>query len=256
MMKKKTKSGFVGIKVTKEQAELLAQLQKSLDLPTKTDVLLEALNSLAQAHPFSSGLPSQISLNSNASSGRFAPEVELAQLAAEAKRLNTAIQETRSRAKEVTKRVAQELYKTDEIIDKYKGDKSQLIQVMLQLQKENNWLSEDALSWVSQKLGVPLREIYHVATFYKAFSLTPRGRHEITVCLGTACQVRGAPRLLDRVSEIVKLKPGETSRNLRFTLSTVNCLGCCALGPVMMIDGKYYSKPTNKEIEQITAACE
>jgi NADH-quinone oxidoreductase subunit E len=150
--------------------------------------------------------------------------------------------------------VAEKLFKTDEIVDKYRGDKSALIQVLLELQRENRWLSEDALKCVSQKLGVPLTQIYHIATFYKAFSLVPKGRHLISVCLGTACQVRGAPRLLDRVTDTLKVRAGETSRDMRFSLDTVNFLGCCALGPVMVIDGKYYSKPTTKEIEQIAVA--
>lgn len=150
--------------------------------------------------------------------------------------------------------MAEKLFKTDEIVDKYRGDKSALIQVLLELQRENRWLSEDALKCVSQKLGVPLTQIYHIATFYKAFSLVPKGRHLISVCLGTACQVRGAPRLLDRVTDTLKVRAGETSRDMRFSLDTVNCLGCCALGPVMVIDGKYYSKPTTKEIEQIAVA--
>jgi NADH-quinone oxidoreductase subunit E len=150
--------------------------------------------------------------------------------------------------------VAEALSKTDEIVDKYRGDKSALIQVLLELQRENHWLSEDALKLVSNQLAVPLAQIYHVATFYKAFSLVPKGRHLVTVCLGTACQVRGAPLLLDKVIEILKVKPGETSSDMRFSLDTVNCLGCCALGPVMVIDGKYYSKLYAKEIREIAAA--
>jgi NADH-quinone oxidoreductase subunit E len=136
------------------------------------------------------------------------------------------------------------------------NDKSALIQVLLDIQRENRWLPKDTLEHVSQRLGVPLTQIYHVATFYKAFSLMPKGRHSVSVCLGTACQVRGAPRLLDKVIETLKIKPGETSADMRFSLDTVNCLGCCALGPVMVIDGEYYGKPSAKDIEQIAAACE
>ena len=154
------------------------------------------------------------------------------------------------------KKMVQELAKADEIVDKYGGDKSALIQVLLDIQRENRWLPKDALKSVSQRLGVPLSQIYHISTFYKAFSLTPKGRHSVSVCLGTACQVRGAPRLIDRVIETLKIKPGETSTDMRFSLATVNCLGCCALGPVMVVDGEYYSKPSAKEIEQIAAACE
>ncbi|MBA7630626.1 NADP-reducing hydrogenase subunit HndA [subsurface metagenome] len=150
--------------------------------------------------------------------------------------------------------MVQELAEIDEIVGKYEGDESGLIQVLLEVQRENRWLPKDTLKQVSQKLGVSLTQIYHVATFYKAFSLMPRGRHSVSVCLGTACQVRGAPRLLDKVTETLKIKPGETSTDLQFSLDTVNCLGCCALGPVMVVDGEYYSKPTAKEIDQIFTA--
>ncbi len=152
--------------------------------------------------------------------------------------------------------MVQELAEIDEIVDKYEGDGSGLIQVLLEVQRENRWLPKDTLKQVSQRLGVPLTQIYHVATFYKAFSLMPRGRHLVSVCLGTACQVRGAPRLLDKVTKTLKIKPGETSTDLQFSLDTVNCLGCCALGPVMVVDGEYYSKPTAKEIDQIFTAKE
>lgn len=149
--------------------------------------------------------------------------------------------------------MVQTLSKTEKVIDQYKGDKSALIQVLLELQRENRWLSEGDLKLVSEKLGLPLPQIYHVATFYKAFSLAPRGRHTISVCLGTACQVRGAPRLLDKIIDTLNIRPGQTSSDYRFTLETVNCLGCCALGPVMVIDGKYYSAPTVKDIKEAAA---
>jgi len=143
----------------------------------------------------------------------------------------------------------------EEIPDLFRDvkDKSALIQMLLSIQRENHWLSKDALVWVSRKLGVPLTQVYHVATFYKAFSLKPQGRHTVSVCLGTACHVRGAPRLLDKVMETLKIRPGETSRDLQFTLNTVNCLGCCALGPVMMVDGKYHSNPSTDKMKEIFA---
>ena len=136
------------------------------------------------------------------------------------------------------------------------SDKSALVQTLLTIQRENHWLPKDALMWVSERLNVPLTQIYHISTFYKAFSLVPKGRHSVSVCLGTACHVRGAPRLLDKVTETLKIKPGQTTKDMRFSLNTVNCLGCCALGPVMVVDGQYYSKPSTKEIQQITAACD
>ena len=128
---------------------------------------------------------------------------------------------------------------------------SALIQMLLAIQAQNNYLPEDALIWVSRQLAVPLTRVYNVATFYKAFSLKPQGRHLVSVCMGTACHVREAPRLLDKVTDTLQINPGETTRDLQFSLTTVNCLGCCALGPVMMIDDKYYSNPSAEELKEL-----
>ncbi len=133
-------------------------------------------------------------------------------------------------------------------------DKSALIQMLLAIQSENRWLSNDALVWVSQKLGVPLTQIYHIATFYKAFSLKSQGRRSVAVCMGTACHVRGATSLLNKTMDTLKIKPGETSRDMQFTLNTVNCLGCCALGPVMTVDGKYHSNPSAGKLKEVLEA--
>jgi NADH-quinone oxidoreductase subunit E len=130
----------------------------------------------------------------------------------------------------------------DRIIEKHNGDASLLIQVLLEIQSENHWLPKRALERVSEKLDVPLTRIQHIATFYKAFSLVPKGRHEIHVCMGTACHVRGATRVLDTVQDLTGIKPGETDLDLKFSLETVNCLGCCALGPVVEIGGKTHGK--------------
>lgn len=144
----------------------------------------------------------------------------------------------------------------DEIIAKYRGDKSALIQVLIEVQRRKRWLSKETLKQVSDRLGVALTQIYHIATFYKTFSLTPRGRHSVTVCLGTACQVRGAPRLMDNISQTLKIEDGQTSVDEQFSLDTARCLGCCAIGPVMVVDGEYYSKPSRKEVEQVISAKE
>ena len=144
----------------------------------------------------------------------------------------------------------------DKVLASYNNDKNALIQILLEIQKENRWLSEDVLRKVSKKLDVPINQIYHIATFYKAFSLVPHGRHSVSVCLGTACHVRGAPRLLDKVSEVVGIKPGETSKDMKYSLNTLNCLGCCALGPVLQIDDEYYSNPSSTEIKKIIAECD
>jgi len=139
--------------------------------------------------------------------------------------------------------------KIDQIIDKYQEDANLLIQVLLEIQSENRWLPKEALEKVSKKLKVPLSRIQHIATFYKAFSLVPRGRHEVNVCMGTACHVRGAPRILSTVQDLIGIRPGETDLDLKFSLETVNCVGCCALGPVMVVDGKHHGKvaPANAE---------
>jgi len=152
--------------------------------------------------------------------------------------------------------MVQELAKIDQTVDRHGGDKNALIQILLDIQQENRWLPKDALMQISQKLDIPLTQIYHIATFYKAFSLVPEGRHSVLVCMGTACHVRGAPRLLDKVTEILNINPGKTSRDMRFTLNTVNCLGCCALGPVMVVDGEYHSNPSTKKMEKIFATCD
>lgn len=130
----------------------------------------------------------------------------------------------------------------DQIIDKHQGEASALIQVLLDIQSENHWIPKEAIDRVSQKLQVPLTRIQHIATFYKAFSLVPKGRNKIHVCMGTACHVRGAMRVLDTVQDLTGIKAGETDLDLKFSLQTVNCLGCCALGPVVEINGKTHGK--------------
>jgi len=139
----------------------------------------------------------------------------------------------------------------DQIVAKHDGEPSSLIQVLLEIQSEHQWLPMDVLKRVSQKLQVPMTRIQHIATFYKAFSLVPKGSHEIHICVGTACHVRGAQRVLDMVEDMTGIKPGETDLDLKFSLETVNCLGCCALGPVMEIDGKTHGKMTPAETADV-----
>jgi NADH-quinone oxidoreductase subunit E len=132
--------------------------------------------------------------------------------------------------------------KIDAILDKYPSEPSSLIQVLLEIQKENRWLPKDVLRKVSERLKVPLNRIQHIITFYKAFSVVPKGRHEIHVCTGTACHVRGGSRILKSVQDLTGLRPGLTDEELRFSLDTVSCVGCCALGPVMVVDEDYHGK--------------
>ena len=132
--------------------------------------------------------------------------------------------------------------RVDQIIDKHGGEASSLIQILLDIQSENHWLPKEALERISEKLQVPFTRIQHIATFYKAFSLVPKGRHQVHICMGTACHVRGAQRVLDTVQDLTGIKPGETDLDLRYSLETVNCLGCCALGPVIEVDGEIHGK--------------
>jgi len=141
--------------------------------------------------------------------------------------------------------------KVDEIVAKYQRKEGVLIQVLQDIQAEYNWLPEEALKQVSQRLEVPLSQAYSIASFYKAFSLTPRGRHLLSVCLGTACHVRGGPKILDKVEELLGISDGETTEDMKFTLKRVNCLGCCALGPVMVVDKEYHGKLLVSKVEAI-----
>ena len=143
----------------------------------------------------------------------------------------------------------------DQIIDNHHGEASSLIQVLLEIQRENRWLPKEMLTRVSEKLEVPLRRIQHIATFYKAFSLSPKGRHEVHICMGTACHVRGARRVLEKVESQTGIKPGETDVDLKFSLETVNCLGCCALGPVMEIDGTTHGRLSAADTTDVLKSC-
>ena len=146
--------------------------------------------------------------------------------------------------------------KIDRIIEKYNCETASLIQVLLDIQEELDWLPGDVLKKIGEKLNVPLTRVRHAATFYKVFSIIPKGRHKIHLCMGTACHVRGASRILDSAEQITGIKPGDTDPDLKFSLETVNCLGCCALGPVAEIDGKVHGKMTPGKIAEVLKSCE
>lgn len=139
----------------------------------------------------------------------------------------------------------------EKIIDKYTCETGVLIQLLLEIQKELNWIPPEAMTRINKRLKIPTSEIYRVASFYTALSLKPRGRHLVRVCTGTACYVRGGPRVLDSVERILGVRPGETTSNGTFTLETVNCLGCCALGPVVEIDGRYHGKLSLASVDRL-----
>jgi NADH-quinone oxidoreductase subunit E len=133
----------------------------------------------------------------------------------------------------------------------YQKDKDMLIQILLDLQSMFGWLSQEVLTEVSEQLEIPVTQVYQIASYYKAFSLMPRGRHIVKVCMGTACQVRGSSQLVNIISAMLNMKPHETSKDMRFTLETVNCLGCCAMGPVVVVDDVYHSKPSTPALRKI-----
>jgi NADH-quinone oxidoreductase subunit E len=141
--------------------------------------------------------------------------------------------------------------RVDRIIDKYGCEKGVLIQLLLEIQRELNWIPPKAITRINKRLKIPVSEIYRVASFYTALSLKPRGRHLVRVCSGTACYVRGGPRILDSVERTLDIKSGETTQDGKFTLETVNCLGCCALGPVVEIDGQYHGKLSPARVEKL-----
>ena len=146
--------------------------------------------------------------------------------------------------------------RVDQIIDAHQSEASSLIQVLLDVQDENHWLPGEALERISERLEIPLTRVQHVATFYQAFSLVPKGRHHVHVCMGTACHVRGAPRVLDTIQDLTGLAPGETDMDLKFSLETVNCLGCCALGPVIEIDGTTHGNVSTAKTEDVLKSYE
>ena len=144
-----------------------------------------------------------------------------------------------------------DIMELDHIIgEEYGNDKENLIMILQAIQRRYNYLPKVALTYLSAKLGLPFSKIYGVATFYSTFSLEPRGRHIISVCLGTACHVRGAERIRERINETLHIANGETTPDMRFTLESVRCIGCCSLGPVFKIDEDMHARiPTDKVVQ-------
>jgi NADH-quinone oxidoreductase subunit E len=130
----------------------------------------------------------------------------------------------------------------DTVLEKYNYDKSSLIGILQDIQRELKWLPEEALRMVSWRLDVPLTQLYALGSFYKAFSLKPRGRHLLNVCLGTACHVRGGPAIQEALEKELKILPSETTPDDRFTMEVVRCVGCCGLAPVIVIDENFHGK--------------
>jgi NADH-quinone oxidoreductase subunit E len=138
-----------------------------------------------------------------------------------------------------------------EIVGNYGDNCDSLISILQDIQTEYHYLPRECLQEVATILNVPLVQVYGVATFFKAFSLKPRGEHVIKVCMGTACHVRNSPSVLDEISRELDLKPGNTSGNMKFTMETVNCLGACALGPIVVIDEKYHGQMSTSKVKKV-----
>jgi NADH-quinone oxidoreductase subunit E len=141
--------------------------------------------------------------------------------------------------------------KVGQVLEKYQRDKSALIDILHDTQSEIGYLPKEALEEVGQGLGVPLSRVYSVATFFKAFSLKPRGRHLINVCLGTACHVRGADKVLEQMEKELGIKTGANTPDLKFTLETVRCVGACALGPMVIIGEDYHGEMTPEKVSEV-----
>jgi len=139
----------------------------------------------------------------------------------------------------------------DEIIERYPGKPEYLIFLMQDIQAAFNYISPEALTLVCDHTGVPESQAYAVATFYQSFSLEPKGEHEIKVCQGTACHLKGSERLVEHLERRLGIEAGQTTEDLGFTLETVNCLGCCALSPVVVVDEEYTSRATSRGLDKI-----
>lgn len=140
---------------------------------------------------------------------------------------------------------------TESILKKHGYAGSRIIQVLTDIQAQYNYLPRENLEYVSRQLKVPLSKVYGIATFYAAFSLVPRGEHMVTVCTGTACFVRGVSDVLERIEDRLGIKAGCTTGDNKFTLETVNCLGACALAPIVVVDGEYHGQTTVQKVDAI-----
>lgn len=144
--------------------------------------------------------------------------------------------------------------KVDQVLEKYAYRHDALISILQDIQRLENYLPPETLRYVSKKMEVPFTRVYQIATFYKSFSLEPRGRHIIKVCLGTACHLSGAVQTQEQIERTLHINDGETTKDMQFSLETVNCLGTCALAPVTMIDEEYYGEVAPAGIEKILSA--
>ena len=136
----------------------------------------------------------------------------------------------------------------DTIINQYGEKESAILAILQDIQAKERYLPKEVLEQVSQKMRIPMTDIFRIATFYNALSIKPRGRHKVDVCLGTACHVRGGTKIIDKLSRDLGIQVGETTKDKRFTLESVRCVGCCSLGPVMVVDGNVFGRLTQEKV--------
>ncbi|BBO81452.1 NADH dehydrogenase [Desulfosarcina ovata subsp. sediminis] len=141
--------------------------------------------------------------------------------------------------------------KIDQIIDDHQGKPSSLIHVLMEIQHVNHWLPRAVLKKVSDKLEVPFNRVLQVATFYKTFSMIPKGSHEVHVCMGTTCRMRGASKLLDKVKDVIGVEIGQTDADMKYSLENGSCLGCCSLGPEIIVNGKHHTRVKPEKAEEV-----
>jgi NADH-quinone oxidoreductase subunit E len=144
-----------------------------------------------------------------------------------------------------------ELREVDQVLKQYGYEESAILPILQDIQDKDRYLAKEVLEHIAKHLDIPLTRVYRLATFYRAFSLTPRGRHLISCCMGTACHVRGAPRILDKLEMDLSIESGGTTKDLMFSLETVNCLGACATGPLVVIDGHYHGHMTSMKVDSV-----
>ncbi|MDI6807436.1 MAG: NAD(P)H-dependent oxidoreductase subunit E [Candidatus Eisenbacteria bacterium] len=138
-----------------------------------------------------------------------------------------------------------------EIVEKHKGREGLLMPILQEINAAYNYLPENTLRYVSQETNTPLTHILRMATFYSAFSMTPRGKHIINVCTGTTCYVKGSERLMERFGDLLGIKPEETTKDMKFTLKGVRCIGCCGLAPAATVGDVVYGKLTTAQVPDI-----
>jgi len=139
----------------------------------------------------------------------------------------------------------------NKIVKDYDAKASRIILMLQDVQSEFKYIPKEAVKKLSNDLDIPEAQIYHITTFYKAFSLIPKGEHEIRVCLGTACHIKGGKRIAEGFERALDVKPGETTTDKKFTLETVNCLGACALAPLVQVDEENHSKMTIEKVDKV-----